>query len=41
MPMEGEVTTVRFPVAVTCIGKDGGKLTGVIDEPERRTEGNA
>src|ERR1017187_1325881 len=41
MPMEGEVTTVRFPVTVTCSGKDGGKLTAVIDEPERRTEGNA
>lgn len=41
MPMEGEVATVRFPVTVTCLGQDGGKLTGVIEEPERETQGNA
>jgi hypothetical protein len=41
VPMEGEVATVRFPVTVTCLGKDGGKLVGMIEEPERETQGNA
>jgi hypothetical protein len=39
--MKEEVSRVTFPVTLTCIGINGAKIVGTIQQPERRSEGRA
>jgi hypothetical protein len=39
-PME-EVAIAGFPITITCIGENGKKLIGIIDEPQQQVDHNA
>jgi hypothetical protein len=40
VPVE-EIAMVVFPITVTCRGRKGEEITGILHQPERHSKGNA